>query len=108
MTTLVYTHFILSKSLCKCDWFLIYFSRNGSNSTKSKLGFPFSNSQTVFVPTYFACFEVFEFLRPLIAWPISEAATSNKSAPIFFEAGTIFFLKKGDCSYFKGLQFHIS
>ena len=49
--------------------------------------------RTVFVPTSFA--NVLGFLRPLTTSPISGAAISDKSAPILFAAGTIYFLIKG-------------
>ena len=84
MTTLVYTNFCCQKVFARTTGFLSSFSRNGSNSTSSKLGFIFPPLQLFLFPHHLL---VLSFLRPLIAWPISEAAFSNKSAPIFLQLG---------------------
>ena len=85
----MYTHFILSKmSLREQLAFDFTFSRN--RSTNSTLMFLCSTSQLFsnsFCSNIFCkCFEFF-----LSTNNFSEAATSNKSAPILFAAGTLYF-----------------
>ena len=94
---LVYTHFILSKmSLRERLFFDLLFREMDLVLIVLRLDFffpPPNYFRTVFVPTSFA--NVFSFLSPLTISSISGAAISNKSAPILFAAGTIFFLIKG-------------
>ena len=91
MTTLIYTQFILPKmSLRERLVFELLFRE--VLLLVLRLDFFFSPPncfRTVFVPISFA--NVLSFFRPLTTSPISGAAISNKSAPIHFAAGTIFF-----------------
>ena len=95
MTTLIYTHFILSKMSSRERLiFELLFRQVALFDLRMDLFFPPLNCfRTVFVPTSFA--SVLSFYRPLTTFPISGAAISNKSAPILFAAGTIHFLIRG-------------
>ena len=95
MNTFIYTHFILSKmSLRERLIFELLFRERVLLVLRLHFFFPPPSCfRTVFVPTSFA--NVLSFFRPLTTSPISGAAISNKSAPILFAAGTIYFLMKG-------------
>ena len=95
MTTLIYTHFILSKmSLRERLIFELLFREMVPFVLRLDFMFKPPNCfRTVFVSTSFA--NVLSFFRPLTTSPISGAAISNKPAPILFAAGNIYFFLKG-------------
>ena len=85
MTTLIYTHFILSKmSLRERLIFELLFREMVFLVLLLDFFFPPPNCfQTVFVPTSFA--HVLSFFRPPTTSPISGAGILNKSALFFLQ-----------------------
>ena len=102
MTTLIYTHFIMSKmSLRERLIFELLFREMVLLVLRLHFFFfpPPSCFRTVFVPTSFA--NVLSFFRPLTTSPISGAAISNKSDP--FCSWDYIFFNEWNCSSPKSL-----